>query len=148
MSVPLPPAFAHRRIDVAGVGIQCAVAGHGPPLLLLHGYPQTHLIWHEVAPRLAAEHTVVLADLRGYGDSDKPAPTPGDREYAKRAMAADQVGLMAALGVDRFCVAGHDRGRRGAHRMALDAPQARAARAGLAIVPTRDTVHPAARTAG
>src|SRR5690606_22303040 len=139
MSVPLPPAFAHRRIDVDGVGIHCAVAGDGPPLLLLHGYPQTHLIWHEVAPRLAAEHTVVLADLRGYGDSDKPAPTPGDREYAKRAMAADQVGLMAALGFDRFCVAGHDRGGRVAHRMALDAPHAVAALAVLDIVPTRYT---------
>jgi haloacetate dehalogenase len=137
MSVPLSSSFEYHRIDVAGVRINCAVAGNGSPLLLLHGYPQTHLIWHQVAPRLAADHTVVLADLRGYGDSDKPVATAGDPEYAKRAMAADQLGLMAALGFDRFSVAGHDRGGRVAHRMALDAPEAVAAISVLDIVPTR-----------
>ncbi|MGW4487769.1 alpha/beta fold hydrolase [Amycolatopsis sp. NPDC004368] len=134
MSVPLPPSFRYRRVDVGGVRINCAVAGSGSPVLLLHGYPQTHLIWHEVAPRLAREFTVVLADLRGYGDSDKPA---GDEMYAKRAMAADQLALMAELGFDRFAVAGHDRGGRVAHRLALDAPDAVKALAVLDIVPTR-----------
>ena len=137
MSVPLPPTFAYRRIDVGGVTINCAVAGDGPPLLLLHGYPQTHLIWHDVAPRLVADHTVVLADLRGYGDSAKPVSSAGHPEYAKRAMAADQLGVMAALGFDRFAVAGHDRGGRVAHRMALDATDAVTALAVLDIVPTR-----------
>jgi haloacetate dehalogenase len=137
VTVPLPPSFTYRRIDVDGVGINCAVGGDGPPLLLLHGYPQTHLIWHEVAPLLLADRTVVLTDLRGYGDSDKPASSDGDPEYAKRAMAADQLGVMAALGFDRFAVAGHDRGGRVAHRLALDAPDAVSALAVLDIVPTR-----------
>jgi haloacetate dehalogenase len=137
MSIPLP--FSYRRIVTNGIHINCAVAGDGPPVLLLHGYPQTHVIWHEVAPRLAADHTVVLTDLRGYGDSDKPAPGPGDEEYSKRAMAADQVQVMKALGFDRFAVAGHDRGGRVAHRMALDSPEAVAALAVLDIVPTRHT---------
>jgi len=139
MSVPLAPPFTYRTIDTGTVRINCAVGGEGPPLLLLHGYPQTHLIWHEVAPRLAADHTVVLTDLRGYGDSDKPAPGPDDAEYAKRAMAADQLAVMAALGFDRFAVAGHDRGGRVGHRLALDAPDAVSALAVLDIVPTRYT---------
>ena len=112
------------------------VGGEGPPVLLLHGYPQTHLIWHEVAPALAQQHTVVLTDLRGYGDSDKPAPT-SDELYAKRAMAADQLAVMRALGFDRFAVVGHDRGGRVGHRLALDAPGAVSALAVLDIVPTR-----------
>ncbi|MFF4596417.1 alpha/beta fold hydrolase [Amycolatopsis sp. NPDC001319] len=135
MSVPLPEEFGYRRVDVGGVRINCAVAGEGPPVLLLHGYPQTHLIWHHVAPRLAEGFTVVLTDLRGYGDSDKPAA--GDHEYSKRAMADDQLQLMAKLGFDRFAVAGHDRGGRVAHRLALDAPGAVKAVAVLDIVPTR-----------
>ncbi|WIX75055.1 alpha/beta hydrolase [Amycolatopsis carbonis] len=135
MSVPLPEKFGYRRVDAGGVRISCAVAGEGPPVLLLHGYPQTHLIWHHVAPRLAEEFTVVLTDLRGYGDSDKPAG--GDHEYSKRAMANDQLQVMAKLGFDRFAVAGHDRGGRVAHRLALDAPEAVKALAVLDIVPTR-----------
>jgi haloacetate dehalogenase len=135
----LPDSFAYQDIDTGEVRIHCAVAGDGPPLLLLHGYPQTHLIWHRVAPLLASEFTVVLADLRGYGDSDKPAPTAGEPEYTKRAMAADQVSLMRQLGIDRFGVVGHDRGGRVAHRMALDTPSAVERLAVLDIVPTRYT---------
>lgn len=133
----LPDSFTYQDVRVDGVRIHCAVGGDGPPLLLLHGYPQTHLIWHRVAPLLAGDHTVVLADLRGYGDSDKPAPTDGDAEYSKRAMAADQVALMRSLGFDRFGVVGHDRGGRVGHRMVLDAPQAVERLAVLDIVPTR-----------
>ncbi|EWM19433.1 alpha/beta fold hydrolase [Kutzneria sp. 744] len=133
----LADSFTYQDIDTGDARIHCAVGGEGPPLLLLHGYPQTHLIWHRVAPLLTAGHTVVLADLRGYGDSDKPAPTEGDPEYTKRAMAADQVSLMRQLGFDRFGVVGHDRGGRVGHRMALDAPDAVERLAVLDIVPTR-----------
>ncbi|HEX8868973.1 MAG TPA: alpha/beta hydrolase [Lentzea sp.] len=126
-------------IDADGVRINCAVSGEGPPLLLLHGYPQTHRIWHHVAPRLAEQFTVVATDLRGYGDSAKPRPTAGDHEYSKRAMARDQLLVMNALGFDRFAVAGHDRGGRVAHRLALDAPEAVSALAVLDIVPTKHT---------
>jgi haloacetate dehalogenase len=135
MSVPLPPSFRYRKIDVGGVVVNCAVGGSGPPVLLLHGYPQTHLIWHHVAPPLADGRTVVLADLRGYGDSDKPAGGPA--AYSKRVMALDQVRLMRALGFDRFAVVGHDRGGRVAHRMALDHPEVVTRLAVLDIVPTR-----------
>src|SRR3954462_2950160 len=106
------PGFATRRIATSGAEIACVIGGNGPPLLLLHGYPQTHAMWHRIAPRLAERHTVVCPDLRGYGDSDKP---PGGHEhaaYSKRTMAADQLGVMSALGFDRFAVAGHDRGAR------------------------------------
>ncbi|MER5389956.1 alpha/beta hydrolase [Saccharopolyspora sp. NPDC002686] len=137
MGVPLTSSFEQQTVDADGVRINCAVGGDGPPLLLLHGYPQTHLIWHHVAPALAAEHTVVLTDLRGYGDSDKPAPGPDDAEYSKRAMARDQLLVMRALGFERFGVAGHDRGGRVGHRLALDAPEAVSALAVLDIVPTR-----------
>ena len=107
--------FSDARVDVGdGVAIRTRVAGDGPPVLLLHGYPQTHACWHRVAPRLvAAGFTVVATDLRGYGDSSKPASTPDHATYAKRAMAADQVAVMRALGHDRFAVAGHDRGGAG-----------------------------------
>jgi len=98
-------------------------AGSGPPLLLLHGFPQTHLMWRDVAPRLASRYTVVCADLRGYGQSGCPASTPDHAPYAKRAMAADMVAAMARLGFDRFAVAGHDRGGRVAYRLALDHPR-------------------------
>lgn len=137
MSVPLPDTFRVGRASVHGVGIHYAVGGEGPPVLLLHGYPQTHLMWHEVAPDLSAGHTVVLADLRGYGDSDKPAPGERDENYSKRAMAADQIGLMASLGFERFAVAGHDRGARVGHRLALDAPEAVTRLAVVDIVATR-----------
>jgi haloacetate dehalogenase len=146
MSVPLP--FTYHSINADGVRIRCAVGGDGPPLLLLHGYPQTHLIWHHVAPVLAATHTVVLADLRGYGDSAKPRPGDGDAEYAKRAMARDQLLVMNALGFDRFGIAGHDRGGRVGHRLALDAPEAVSALAVLDIVPTRHTFEHADKAFG
>ena len=136
MSVPLPASFRSRTVDAGGVQIHTVVGGAGPPVLLLHGYPQTHLIWHEVAPALATEHTVVLTDLRGYGDSGKPPPDTDD-VYAKRAMATDQLAVMRALGFERFAVVGHDRGARVGHRLALDAPDAVRALAVLDIVPTR-----------
>ena len=145
MSVPLPSPFEYRTVDADGVRIHCAIGSEGasggnrPPLLLLHGYPQTHVIWHHVAPVLARRFTVVAADLRGYGDSAKPTPGPDDAEYAKRAMAGDQVALMRELGFERFAVAGHDRGGRVAHRMALDHPEAVSRLAVLDIVPTRHT---------
>jgi haloacetate dehalogenase len=130
--------FSDERIEGAdGVAIRVRRAGGGPPVLLLHGYPQTHVCWHAVAPRLvAAGFTVVLADLRGYGDSAKPASTPDNATYAKRAMAADQVAVMRTLGFPRFGIAGHDRGGRVAHRMALDHPDAVERIAVLDIAPT------------
>lgn len=131
------PGFARHDLDVGGIRIALERAGHGPPLLLLHGYPQTRTCWHLVAPRLVRRFTVVAADLRGYGDSGKPAGSPDHREYSKRAMANDLVAVMSALGFDRFGVAGHDRGGRVAHRMALDHPDVVERLAVLDIVPTR-----------
>jgi len=98
------------------------VGGDGPPLLLLHGNPQTHAMWHEVAPVLARSHTVICPDLRGYGGSFKPAPSSDHGPYAKRAMARDMIELMTDLGHRRFSVLSHDRGARVAHRLALDFP--------------------------
>lgn len=119
------PGFRGQRVDCEGIAINCAIAGSGPPLLLLHGHPQTQIVWRKVAPALvAAGHTVVTADLRGYGDSDKPDGGPDHVTYSKRAMARDQVTLMRKLGFGRFAVIGHDRGGRVAHRMALDHPEA------------------------
>jgi haloacetate dehalogenase len=112
--------FARRRIDVGGIGITTLTGGSGPALLLLHGYPQTSAIWHKLAPRLAERYTVVATDLRGYGDSSKPAGLPDHSNYSKREMAADQAGVMAALGFDKYFLAGHDRGARVAHRLAVD----------------------------
>ena len=114
------PGFTWRDIDADGTRIRTATGGEGPPLLLLHGHPQTHLSWHKVAPVLARRFSVVLTDLRGYGDSAKPEGGEGHVNYSKRAMAADQVAVMRALGHERFAVVGHDRGARVAHRMALD----------------------------
>lgn len=114
--------FTLRRIATSGAVINVAEAGSGPPLLLLHGYPQTHMMWHRIAPRLARRFSVVCADLRGYGDSSKPPGGPRQEAYAKRAMAADMAEVMTALGHDRFLVAGHDRGARVAHRLARDFP--------------------------
>jgi haloacetate dehalogenase len=110
----------HQRIRSNGVTIHCAVAGSGPPLLMLHGYPQTHAMWHRVAPELAQKYTVVCPDLRGYGDSSKPRGLPDHSNYSKRAMADDMVGIMRALGHERFHLVGHDRGARVAHRLARD----------------------------
>src|SRR5690606_25949302 len=115
--------FAHRRIQSNGVTINLRVGGNGPPLLLLHGNPLTHVSWHKIAPRLAEDFTVVATDLRGYGDSDKPRGTPDHANYSFRTMAEDQVGVMAELGFETFFVTGHDRGARVAHRMALDHPE-------------------------
>jgi len=131
------PGFKRRRIRTSGAAINLVHGGVGPPLLLLHGYPQTHAIWHRVAPELAKRFTVVAADLRGYGDSEKPHGLPDHANYSKRAMARDQVEAMQALGHERFFVVGHDRGGRVAHRMALDHPAQVARLAVLDIVPTR-----------
>ena len=114
------PGFERRRIRTRGALINLVRGGEGPPVLLLHGYPETHAMWHRVAPALARDYTVVCADLRGYGDSSKPAGLPDHANYSKRAMAKDMVEAMAALGHHRFHVVGHDRGARVAHRMARD----------------------------
>lgn len=119
------PGFRHERRQVAaGVHINLRVGGSGPPLLMLHGHPQTHAIWHKVAPQLALSHTLVLCDLRGYGDSAKPAGGVDHANYAKRTMAADMLAVMEALGHARFDIIAHDRGARVAHRLAADHPQA------------------------
>jgi haloacetate dehalogenase len=128
--------FERTSIAVDGVRINMVYGGSGPPLLLLHGYPQTHVMWHAVARELAAHHTVVAPDLRGYGDSEKPPGGTDHRGYSKRASALDQVGVMAALGFERFAVVGHDRGARVGHRLALDYPDRVRRLAVLDIVPT------------
>jgi haloacetate dehalogenase len=128
--------FASRRIAVDGATIHCRIGGSGPPLLLLHGCPQSHLMWHKIADELAGRFTVVAADLRGYGDSSKPPGTPRHDNYSFRVMAADQIETMAALGFRRFMAVGHDRGARVLHRMALDHPQALSRIALLDILPT------------
>lgn len=129
--------FEDIDIDLHHTRIHAAVGGEGPPVLLLHGYPQTHVMWHRVAPELAERHTVVLADLRGYGDSGRPPSEPDHASYSKRAMAADQIGLMQELGFQTFAVIGHDRGARVAHRLSLDRPEVVSRVALLDIVPTR-----------
>jgi haloacetate dehalogenase len=129
--------FEDHDVDVDGTRIHAAVGGAGPPVLLLHGYPQSHVMWHRVAPELADRHTVVLADLRGYGDSSRPPSQVDHASYSKRAMAADQVGLMRQLGFQSFSVVGHDRGARVAHRLCLDRPEVVSRAAFLDIVPTR-----------
>ena len=113
-----------RRVGEVQLNLRhnLAHAAGKPPLLLLHGFPQTHAIWHKIAPALAPHFALVLPDLRGYGDSDKPPSDPDHAAYSKRAMAADNVALMRALGFDSFFVCGHDRGGRVAHRLALDFP--------------------------
>ncbi|MER8159655.1 alpha/beta fold hydrolase [Streptomyces sp. NPDC094472] len=152
---PVIPGFDYRRVPVAdGVSLNAAVAGSGSPLVLLHGFPQTHLMWRHVAADLAADHTVICPDLRGYGASDKPA-ADGDTDahshadahvhshadgaaYAKRTMAADIVALARALGHDRFALAGHDRGALVAFRAGLDHPAAITHLACLDVLPTLD----------
>jgi haloacetate dehalogenase len=118
--VTLFPGFAAHRIRTSGATIKLACGGHGDPVLLLHGYPQTHAMWHKVAPQLARDYTVVCADLRGYGDSSKPRGLPDHSNYSKRAMANDMVEVMRTLGHERFHVVGHDRGGRVGHRLARD----------------------------
>lgn len=128
--------FELSTIDTGAATIRVRHGGSGPPILLLHGHPQTHMCWHAVATLLARDFTVVAADLRGYGDSSKPPTTADHAPYSKRAMAEDQVALMRALGFERFGVAGHDRGGRVAYRMALDHPERVAKLAVLDIIPT------------
>ncbi|HXM85806.1 MAG TPA: alpha/beta hydrolase [Stellaceae bacterium] len=128
--------FDRKRVTLGEATINCVVGGNGPPLLLLHGFPQNLAEWARVAPLLAKRFTVVCADLRGYGDSFKPKCLPDKSNYAFRAMAADQVALMDRLGFARFHVVGHDRGGRTAHRMALDHPATVLSLAVLDIVPT------------
>jgi haloacetate dehalogenase len=125
--IELFPGFAHSSVPVgqdpgtgADITIHCAHGGSGPPVLMLHGFPQTHVIWHKIAAQLAQRFTVVCADLRGYGDSSKPEGSPDHANYSKRAMALDQARVMERLGFAKFAVVGHDRGGRVAHRMARD----------------------------
>ena len=127
--------FQLETVQVDGIHIRVRHGGNGPPVLLLHGHPRTHTTWHRVAPLLASDHTVVCPDLRGYGGSDAPATTPNHEPYSKRAMAADQRGLMHALGHERFAVVGHDRGAYVALRLALDHPDVVASLAVLDGVP-------------
>ena len=110
-------------VDTGEAVLRVRQGGNGPPLLLLHGHPQTHVMWHRLAPRLAQDFRVVLADLRGYGESSKPPTATDHAPYSKRAMARDLVALMQRLGFEQFFVAGHDRGARCAYRMALDHPE-------------------------
>jgi haloacetate dehalogenase len=133
--------FSTKRITTSGAEIHAVCGGDGPPLLLLHGFPQTHVCWHKVAPALARGFTVVATDLRGYGDSSKPAGEADHSGYAKRVMAQDQIEVMTQLGFETFHVAGHDRGGRVAHRMALDHPDRVRKVAVLDIVPTRTIYH-------
>ena len=128
--------FESHIIDVDGVKINLKTAGYGQPVLLLHGYPQNHFMWHRVAPFLAQHFTVVASDLRGYGDSDKPKSNHSHRAYSKKVSAEEQVALMKKLGHEKFAVIGHDRGGRVAHRMALDFPDRITRLAVLDIVPT------------
>ncbi|MFL6832583.1 MAG: alpha/beta fold hydrolase [Xanthobacteraceae bacterium] len=131
------PGFQNRIVDVgAGMQVAATIGGSGPPLLLLHGHPQTRAIWHRAAPALAQHRTLVLADLRGYGDSSKPAGAADHSNYSKRVMAQDQLTLMASLGFERFDVLAHDRGARVAHRLAADHPEAVARLILLDIAPT------------
>jgi haloacetate dehalogenase len=128
--------FELRSLNTPRGTITARVGGAGPPLLLLHGYPQTHLMWRDVAPRLADRYLVVAADLPGYGASFKPAAADGHQPHSKRALAGDLVAAMTGAGFDRFAVAGHDRGGRVAYRMALDHPDRVRGVAALDIVPT------------
>lgn len=128
--------FAERRFSTGEAEIYARVGGSGPPVVCLHGFPQSHLAWRKVAPVLAERFTVVLPDLRGYGQSSIPPSDPTHEPYAKRTMAKDVIAVMGALGYERFCIAGHDRGARVAYRLALDAPKHCAALAVLDVIPT------------
>ncbi len=135
---PFFDRFLLERVDVGDAVLRVRRGGSGPPVLLLHGHPQTHAMWHRVAPRLAERFTVVAPDLRGYGESSAPAARPDHAQASKRAMAIDGVRLMKSFGFPRFAVAGHDRGGRVAYRMALDHPHVVTHLAVLDIVPTID----------
>jgi haloacetate dehalogenase len=129
--------FEDLKIETSGTTINLVKGGNGPPMLLLHGYPQTHVMWHKVAPRLARDFTVVATDLRGYGDSGKPHGDSEHLNYSKRAMAQDQVEVMEHLGFESFLLVGHDRGARVAHRLTKDHPQRVRKLVTLDIIPTR-----------
>lgn len=131
--------FEIATVDTGEARIRLRHGGEGSPVLLLHGHPQTHVMWHKIAPRLARDFTVVATDLRGYGDSSKPPTTPDHEPYSKRAMARDQVEVMSLLGFDEFYVVGHDRGARCAYRMAIDHPHRVKKLAVLDIIPTGET---------
>lgn len=142
--------FQKRRIATRKTEINLVLGGSGPPLMLLHGYPQTHVMWHKVAPLLADKFTLVIPDLRGYGDSGKPVAEVNHVSYSKRESARDQIEVMKALGFNRFCIAGHDRGGRVAHRLAVDWPDYVTKLAVLDIIPTKhvfDTVDQTVATA-
>lgn len=131
------PGFTLRTIEVApGIALRTRIGGSGPPLLMLHGNPQTHAMWHKVAPALAERFTVVCPDLRGYGFSSKPSPSADHAAYAKRVMAADMAALTERLGFTRFRLVGHDRGARVGHRLMLDHPDRVERAALLDIIPT------------
>lgn len=136
ISSKLFPGFEQLSVQTTEATINLVKGGEGPPLLLMHGYPQSHVMWHKVAPRLAERFTVVATDLRGYGDSSKPPSTEDHEPYSKRKMAIDQVEVMESLGYREFSVAAHDRGARVAHRMALDYPERVLRLALLDILPT------------
>jgi haloacetate dehalogenase len=131
--------FEMTTIDTGEAQIRVRHGGSGPPLLLLHGNPQTHVMWHKIAPRLAQDFTVVAADLRGYGDSSKPPNSADHAAYSKRAMARDQVEVMRQLGFEQFYLAGHDRGARCSYRLALDHPERVRRLAVLDIIPTYES---------
>jgi haloacetate dehalogenase len=130
--------FEEFDLTTSVTTIHGRLGGDGPPILLLHGIPETHLMWHRIAPRLAERHTVVATDLRGFGNSGTPPSAPDHAVYSMRAIAGEQVEVMAALGHDRFAVVGHDRGARCAYRMALDHPLVVTSLTALDIVPTAD----------
>ena len=132
------PGFEQRRVKVGDLTLNVRMGGSGAPLLLLHGYPQTHAVWHRIAPELARHFTAVCPDLKGYGDSDAPAPAPDSGNYSKRVMGEEMLGLMRALGHPRFALAGHDRGARIGYRLALDHPEAVERLAILDILPTSE----------
>jgi len=128
--------FRKATAQIGDISIRYAIGGAGPPLLLLHGYPQTHVMWHKIAPALSEKFTVVASDMRAYGDSSKPQTDERHSPYAKRAMGADQVALMRLLGFEQFLLVGHDRGGRVGHRIALDHPKAIQKLVVLDIAPT------------
>jgi haloacetate dehalogenase len=140
-AAPLFEGFTTSKIQTAGATIHAVSGGKGPPVLLLHGYPETYVLWHKIAPRLAENYTVVAADLRGYGDSSKPADGENHSGYSKRAMAQDQVEVMRHFGFEKFAVVGHDRGARVAHRMAADHRERVTRVAVLDVVPTHKVFH-------
>lgn len=140
MSDGLIQGFERHKLPGAGLQIDALIGGSGPPLLLLHGAPQTRMVWSQVAPLLAKRFTVIAPDLRGYGRSDKPRGGGDFSTYSKRALALDQIATMRHLGFDSFAVAGHDRGGRVAYRLALDHPEAVTRLAVLDIVPTLDAM--------